>query len=255
MLDFLPIWAVFVVTVAFALAAAELGFRLGVRWKRSRPDADEPSTGVMVGASLALLAFFLAFLVGMAVDRFDGRRAMVVDESNAIGTTWLRAGYLPEPYRTDIRTILVEYADQRLAMIDEATRETALDRSAELLDDLWAQTEDLVRDQPDSESVALFVETTNETIDVAAKRAVALLTWRVPWTIWLAAYFVAGLSMVLVGFHGGLQGGRNPLALIILALVFAAVMNLIVDLDRPYEGLLQVSQQAMLELREAIGGP
>ena len=46
---------------------------------------------------LALLAFLLAITMGMASDRFDTRRGLVLEEANAIQTTYLRAGYLPEP--------------------------------------------------------------------------------------------------------------------------------------------------------------
>ncbi len=207
----------------------------------------------MVGATLTMLAFFLAFLVSMAVDRFDGRRVMIMDEANSIGTTWLRAGYLPDPYPERIRPILAEYTDQRLRLPNEGERGDALQRSNELMSALWAQTEQLVRENPNSESVSLFVETVNDTIDMESKRAVALATWRIPWTIWVAAYFVAFASMMLVGFHAGNAGTRNWPEVFLLAIVFAAVVNLILDLDRPYEGLLQVSQEALLELKAAIG--
>ena len=51
----------------------------------------------MVAATLALLAFILAFTFGLAGSWFDVRRRLVVDEANAIGTTYLRAGMLPSP--------------------------------------------------------------------------------------------------------------------------------------------------------------
>jgi hypothetical protein len=40
---------------------------------------------------------------------------------------------------------------------------------------------------------------------------------------------------------------------LVLALVLAAVFVLILDLDRPYEGLLTVSQQAMRDLLTVMG--
>lgn len=254
-LDPLPIWAVFVLTFGFCIVAYEVGFWIGTRRRGRREGADDPTGGLMVGATLALMAFFLAFLVGLTLDRFDTRRAMVTDEANAIGTTWLRAGYLAEPYPATIRPILEEYVDTRLDLVDDELRAAALARSNELLGDLWEETEALVRGDPDSESVALFVETVNDTIDMAAKREVALVTWRLPWTLWLAAYVIAGASMLMIGYHSGLIARRNTPSLILLALVFAATMNLIVDLDRPYDGVLQVNQEALTELREQVRAP
>ena len=41
-----------------------------------------------------LLAFLLAFVVGFGFDVYGQRRALVLDEANAIRSTYLRAGYL-----------------------------------------------------------------------------------------------------------------------------------------------------------------
>ena len=99
LLDPIPVTLVFIGFVIVALATYEIGFRLGRWWQLRSPDEEEGPTGMMVGSILALLAFLLAVTMGMASDRFDARRGIVRDEVNTIGTTFLRAGYLPEPYR------------------------------------------------------------------------------------------------------------------------------------------------------------
>jgi galactitol-specific phosphotransferase system IIC component len=58
-----------------------------------------------------------------------------------------------------------------------------------------------------------------------------------------------------VGYHAGLTGTRRSLAVLSLVLTFSAVMVLIADLDRPMEGLLKVSQQAMIDLRNSLMDP
>ena len=97
LLDALPIGAVFILFAIVAMAFYEGGFRLGRWWQNREPGEQEGPTGVLVGSILALLAFLLAVTMGMASDRFDTRRAIVLAEANSIGTTYLRAGYLPEP--------------------------------------------------------------------------------------------------------------------------------------------------------------
>ena len=60
------------------------------------------------------------------------------------------------------------------------------------------------------------------------------------------------LSVAVVGFHTGLDGERNLVAVLALVLVTSAVILLIVDLDRPQEGLLQVSQQTLIDVQRQI---
>ena len=63
------------------------------------------------------------------------------------------------------------------------------------------------------------------------------------------------LSMSAMGYHVGLTGTIRPLAIPFLALVFAAVIQLIADLDRPFAGMITVDQQAMVELRNSMNVP
>ena len=115
-LDVLPLWGLFLVIVVLVLAAIEGGYRLGsYRHRRSDREKDAP-VGAMVGATLGLLAFMLAFTFGMAASRFDTRKQLVLDEANAIGTTYLRAAMLPER-RDEIRALLRSYVDARLEAV------------------------------------------------------------------------------------------------------------------------------------------
>src|SRR6476660_91376 len=110
LLDPIPVAGVFVLFAILCLIAYEVGFRVG-RWHQNRtPDEKEGPAGTLVGSLLALMAFLLAITIGMASDRFDNRRALVVEESNAIGTAYLRAGYLPQPASEQSREILRQYA-------------------------------------------------------------------------------------------------------------------------------------------------
>ena len=101
LLDPIPIVGVFLLIAAILLAVFEVGFRIGRWWQEKTPDEKEGPTNMLVGSLLALMAFLLAVTMGMAVDRFDTRRGLVLEEANAIGTTYLRAGYLPQPYGTE----------------------------------------------------------------------------------------------------------------------------------------------------------
>jgi hypothetical protein len=112
-LDALPLWGVFLVILVVVLLSVECGYRLG-KYRRNRHEQEkETPVGAMVGATLGLLSFILAFTFGLAAARFDTRRQVLLDETNAIGTTYWRAGMLPDR-RDGIQAPLREYVDTRL---------------------------------------------------------------------------------------------------------------------------------------------
>jgi hypothetical protein len=251
-LDWLPIWCVFLATVAAVLLAIEVGFRLGQYRRRRSALEDKPPVGEIVAATLALLAFLLAFTFGLAASRFEARRTLVIDEANAIGTTYLRAGLLPEPYRIDVRALLRDYVAVRLDAIRPGRLEAGIARSKQLQARLWDHAAAVGRQHPDSIVVGLFIGSLNEVIDLHTKRLTLGARNRIPWVIWAALFFVAMVGTAVMGYHAGLAGsGRSP-AIFALVLAFSAVLTLIADLDRPQEGLLRVSQQALVDLRDSF---
>ena len=83
----------------------------------------------------------------------------------------------------------------------------------------------------------------------------AALRSRIPGAIWLGLFAVAGLSLATMGYHAGLSGTRRSLAIVAVAVTFAVVIELIADLDRPQEGVLRVSQQALLDVQRSMAPP
>jgi hypothetical protein len=254
-LDQLPLWALFIATITIVILAIEVGYRVGqYRRRRSDQEKDAP-VGAIVAATLGLLAFMLAFTFGLAATRFDARRMVVLEESNAIGTANLRAGLLPEPHRSQIHKLFREYVDVRLAAVQPGVTEEAIARSTELHRSLWSQASDVATLDNRSILTGLFVQSLNEVIDLHAKRVMLGLRNRIPSLVWLVLYFMAFVSMAALGYQEGLSGSRRSLAVLALALTFSSVMLLIADLDRPQEGLLRVSQRAMIDLRESLNNP
>jgi len=255
LLDHLPLWGLWLATVVVVLLSVEGGFRLGRRRRQRAEQEPEAAVGAMVGATLALLAFMLSFTFGMAASRFDERRRLVLDEANAIGTTYLRAGLLPDPQRTEIRKLLREYVDVRVEGVQQRKIEQALSQSEALHGQLWSQAAALAEQHPGSIVLGLFIQSLNDVIDLHAKRVMAGLRSRIPEGIWDVLYLVTVLAMAAMGYHAGLVGTRRSLALLALVLTFSAVILLVADLDRPGEGLLNVSQQAMIDLRNSLSAP
>ena len=253
-LDALPLWALFIGILLVVLCSVEFGYRLG-RYRRSRREEEkEAPLGTMVGATLGLLAFILAFTFGLAASRFDNRRQVLLDEANAIGTTYLRAGILPE-HGEQIRGLLREYVSVRLDAVRSGNIAEGIRRSEDIQQKVWTEAETVGNKNPNSIVVGLFVQSLNEMIDLHAKRLQTGVRSRIPAAIWLGLFAVASLSLATMGYHAGLSGTRRSLAILAVAVTFSVVIELIADLDRPFEGVLRVSQQALLDVQRSMNPP
>ncbi|MGQ0636198.1 MAG: bestrophin-like domain [Planctomycetaceae bacterium] len=251
-LDVVPLWAFFLAAVAASIAGLECGYRVG-RWRRARAAQEkEAPVGAMVGSILGLLAIMLAFTFNLAASRFEARRQGVLDESNAVGTTFLRARLLPEPQRSEIADLLREYVDVRLQTVREGTASEGIARSEQLHAELWSRAVAAAENSKGSMTTALFLQSLNEVIDLHAKRVQVGLRSRLPVTIWIALFGLALLGMAAMGYQTGLSGTQRTPAELLLALAFAGVLFLIVDLDRAHEGLLRVGQQPLIDLQRTM---
>src|SRR3954463_9041928 len=95
LLDSVPVGVFFILFTVLTFVCFEIGFRLGVWWQAREPGEQEGPTDMLVGSLLGLMAFVLAITLGMASDRFDARRGLVVEEANAISVAYKQADYLP----------------------------------------------------------------------------------------------------------------------------------------------------------------
>jgi hypothetical protein len=254
-LDSIPIVGVFVAFAIVSLIVYEVGYRFGRWWQERTPEEKEGPTGMLVGSLLALMAFLLAITMGMASDRFDARRSVVLSEANSIGTTYLRAGYLPEPASSTSRELLREYVPLRIVPEDVADVPARIARSAEIPGELWSIAEELARATPESDVLALYIDTLNDTIDQSEIRVIAGIYARVPETVLVLLIIGSALTLGMVGYGAGLTRRRSPLTAIVLIVVLGAVITLVVDIDRPQDGFLEVSQQPLLDLQQQVGPP
>ncbi len=253
-LDVVPLWLLFVVVCLFTGLALEGGYRFG-RWRHARTEEEKVApVGAMVGSILALFAFMLAFTFGMGATRFEARRQAVLEEANAIGTTYLRTRLLGEPQRGESAKLLREYVDIRVRGIQEGTVEQSIARSEELHERLWREAVTAAERNP-SPITGLYLQSLNQMIDLHAKRVQIGMRSRIPISIWVGLFTLALLGMASMGYQAGLSPTRRSPAMFGLVLAFASVLFLIADLDRPREGFLLVSQEAMTDLQGAMNAP
>jgi len=252
-LDSLPLIVLPMSIAVLLLIALEIGYRLG-RWRHVHyVDEKDIPVGAMVGSVLGLLALVLGFTFSLAASRFDARRLVVLDEANAIGTTYLRSQFLESPQREEVGQLLREYVDLRIMSTERSSKVADMvSKSESVQAKLWQDAVKASATAPRSIPVGLFVESLNEMIDLHAKRLLAGLRSRVPVSIWIALTSLAFLSMAAVGYQSGLAATRRSPAMVGLVIAFSSVIFLIADLDRGQEGFLQVSQQALIDVKRSM---
>ncbi len=248
----LSLWQVFLLILAISALALEAGYQVGKR-RRKRPDFEKDApVSSSVGATLGLLAFMLATTFGVSMSQYDIRRQAFMDEVDSISTAYLRADFLPPDLRAKSKQALREYVAARLNTADTRHIQEAMIRSQQLHDELWSYINEAKERIPNQVPFGLYIESIGEVMDVHTRRVVAAFQLRIPTIIWMVLYGVACLGLTEMGYQTGITGSARSPAFIGLVISFAAVLWLIADLDRPREGAISISQQAMRELQQTM---
>jgi hypothetical protein len=242
----------FLLAVILALAL-ELGFRLGAYSQILQDPNRKEQMGTIRDGLFLLVSLLLGFTLALAAARFAERRSLLVEEAVSIGTTYLRAGTLPQPYRDHSRNLFREYVDARLdldnAGLDAARFTEASNRSKHIQEELWTDAAAVAQNDRTAVTAA-YMNSLNETIDLQEKR-IAALENRVPGAMWI---LIASVSVIAVFSRGLTLASRFWLTLVIVPITIAIVVALIADLDAPSSGLIRLDQRAMQRLKSDLKG-
>jgi hypothetical protein len=245
-------------SIALFLVALEAGYRLGRRRQARTDEPDKSHTNALQGATLGWLALLLGFTFAMAVSRFDNRKTVSLDQANAIGTAELRSRLLGSPYSGQAAPLFRAYVDAwlryRAAGIDLAAVEAAEQRAFALENQLWNLAREVSAADPHSLPAGLFTAALNDMIDMHEKRNRSVKDHVPDAVIWLL-FAVSALALGQVAYSSGLSGRRRQVANVTFAFVIALVLVIILDIDRPRRGLVQVSQESMLRLQQSLEPP
>ena len=241
--------------VVLLIAAGEIGYRRGLFRRESKAAVRSLMSGTGA-AMLGLLGLLLGFTLSMAVSRWDERRDVIVDEANAIGTLWLRAGLLEAPLRDELRDALREYTDARIALGgsrgDRAALRAARSESELLHASIWSVVERA--DQPGRSNAVLssLITAANEVIDLHELRMASIENY-LPAPLFLLLFTVASVSLGFLAWAFGAanQGGRT--AIVALGLLIGTVLLLIMDINRPQRGRIEVGIESLQRVGESIG--
>ena len=172
-------WELGLILAIVLASVLDLGRRCSRYFKIEDVPQRKEQMGTIRDGLFILVSLLLGFTLTMAVSRFVERRSLLVEEAISIGTTYLRAATLPQPYRDHSRQLLREYVDTRLDL-DSVIRDTsryndALQRAKHLQENLWLDAATVAQNDR-SAVTAVYVNSLNETIDLHEKRVSALRT-------------------------------------------------------------------------------
>ncbi|HEX4739596.1 MAG TPA: hypothetical protein VH331_18760 [Allosphingosinicella sp.] len=209
------------------------------------PDKDQTFENLIASAVLGLLALLLGFSFAVALDRFDVRRSMTLQEANAIGTTYLRSQLMDEPYRTRFRHLLEGYTLHRIetARASDADVRRGLSAKTQLYRRQIAETTlEAIRPFYNSEFGTSFMESVNETLNIGAARKAARLA-TIPTRVLSMLLLYMAVTSMIVGFVK--DPGKNRWGASVLLFMLAMSYGLILDIDQPNRGAIQESQAPM----------
>jgi len=227
------------------------GQQYGLYLKRKAVKVSDSALGSVVGASLGLLAFILAFTFQIVDNRYNERKSLLLDEVTTIRTAYLRAGLVPEPYKSHSRKLLIEYIDLRAAVVEEVSFkkiENLKKGSQIILDSLWLYSEELGKLDRSSESFSLYMSAINDLIEIYNHRVTYTFEYHIPTTILIILGVITLFSMFLLGYQFGISGKKNGVVATIISVIFASVMWLILALDNPDKGFLRLNQKPIITL-------
>jgi len=237
------------ILLGVTVAGLLVGRRLGVRSEHLR----EP-LGVLQGALVGFMGLVLAFGLSLAVGRYEARRADVVDEANAIGTTYLRAQTLAEPVRTDSLVLLRDYTAVSIAISDTVPgsdeHERAIAESESYQDRLWNLAGQALGEAPVDSAPRLYVETLNEMFDAQADRVYGLSN-RVPTAVLVLEVVGAAVALSALALHLA-TFGRGVSTVLIASLLVTVLLAVTLDLDRPTRGLIRVPPTPLVDVSTSM---
>jgi len=231
--------------------AYEVCYRIGRLRPEELREAKKAQADVAVAALLTLLGLLLAFTFEIGQTRYDTRKQIVLEEGNAIETTYRRAATLPAPHDERMRALLRDYVRVRVGHTTPEAVERAIRESGELHGRLWAEATEAARDTPTA-VVSVFLLSLNQMIDLQGARITVGLYQRIPPAIFTMLYVVSLLAIGMVGLRAGIDRSRGLMSAAVLIAAIMSVIALIASLDSPMSRLFEINQYAIAHAEQLV---
>jgi hypothetical protein len=232
-------------TAGLALAGARVS-----SWLSDKPGhwgkLTEAQEGYVVGTVYTLLGLLIGFTFAMAVERFETRRQLVVEDADSIEQLYLRAQLLDEPHRSRFSNLLVRYTQNHIQLAqthrDNAAASKLIAEDQQLLRDLWTATVPAFQSIRTIDFSSSFVDSVNQVVKADADRKAARRA-QIPSTVIAMLILYSLIAAALLG--AVMRGRKGEVASIIMLALSVLALMLIVDINRPVSGTIHESQEPM----------
>jgi hypothetical protein len=237
------------------LALTVVGSVVGKRINPPKTDHEASGLNTALAAIFGIVALVLSFSFSFALNRYEQRWQLVVQEANDIGTMYLRASMLEQPADERLRALLRVYNQERIHYYrsdsDPAAQARAQAATIGLQSRMWKIVSDAERTTKHPVAVSLLVSETNDTIDISAEQRAAL-SFRFTGSALALMFFVGALGALAMGMIFGSNHYHNWSVSIGFSLLLAMLLYTIIDLDSPQSGFVRVSLTPYIELQQSM---
>lgn len=208
---------------------------------------DKPNIQSVVAAVYGLSALMLAFTFGQSASRFDGRRKIILEESNALGTAILRSDLYPISERDAFRKDFLNYLEARIEYFKVGHNidliEAALEKSDSIGDLLWERASNLSHDLNNRVASEQMIPALNELFDIGNSRKVGEIA-HVPESIVIMMMALSLCSALTAGYASADKKKLDWIIVSGFCILTCLVVFFILDLDRPRRGLIRTNTTA-----------
>jgi hypothetical protein len=246
---------IFAVILGLVFVFLQAGRRIGARKRALDPEGAKAGLRAIEGAVFGLMGLLLAFTFSGAASRFEARRDLIVKETNAIGTAYLRLDLLPPAAQPKLREDFRNYVDARLTayqkLPDVDAYNAELAKAVKLQGEIWTNAVAVCREG--NAITALVLSALNEMIDITTTRAVANLT-HPPAMVFVMLFVLLFASSLLAGYGMGTAGSASQLHVVGYAVIMAITVYVILDIEFPRVGIVRIDSvdQILSELRQSM---
>jgi hypothetical protein len=243
-MDFSPLSALFLFPAMVILL--ELGRRFRIRRNV------EAKSSAIESAVFALFGLLLAFTFSGAMIRYDAHRNLIVQETNEIGTAYLRLDLLPAPLQPQLRHLFHDYVNSRLYLYNTVAPEISPE-TARLQQQIWTQTVNATQATGASPDAAkLLLPALNDMIDITSTRQNAF-NMHPPIIVYLLLFVLSCCCAFIAGY--GMSGPhRNLLYILAFSFVVTFTIYATLEIEYPRRGLIRLIQtdKGLINLRNSM---